>query len=339
MAGPDITTGKKVGDAEEASRACAAVEAELAELRAAYDQYFLGVERRPPTKQHEALRKQMRDLKNTFIRQTAIRFRIDNLGQKMTTFERLWDRTLKEIEAGTYKRHLFKARLHAKPAKPKAAEADRDHFDVDEDLDMSDFDADTSDDLASALAAATASVTTKPAAPATVQTAPQPAAAQTKTIPAVPAVAPVAPSTAAAAAAKTVPAVPGIKPLTNPVPAVGAVAPKSTTITPAFSPPKGVPAAGAASAGSAVRPVSASATPAPGAPGGLSDQKIKAIYDAYVMAKRRCGEDTSKISLTTVADTLKKQVPELMKQHQAKSVEFKVVIKDGKAVLRALPKE
>ena len=33
------------------------------------------------------------------------------------------------------------------------------------------------------------------------------------------------------------------------------------------------------------------------------------------------------------------QVPELMKQHNAKSVEFKDVIKDGKAVLRALPKE
>jgi hypothetical protein len=28
----------------------------------------------------------------------------------------------------------------------------------------------------------------------------------------------------------------------------------------------------------------------------------------------------------------------LMKQHGAKSVEFKVVIKDGKAILRALPK-
>lgn len=57
------------------------------------------------------------------------------------------------------------------------------------------------------------------------------------------------------------------------------------------------------------------------------------------MAKRRCGEDTSKLSLNAVADTLKKQVPELMRLHQAKSVEFKVVIKDGKAVLRALPKE
>lgn len=57
------------------------------------------------------------------------------------------------------------------------------------------------------------------------------------------------------------------------------------------------------------------------------------------MAKKRCGEDTSKLSLDSVASTLRSQVPTLMKQHNAKSVEFKVVIKDGKAVLRALPKE
>jgi len=73
--------------------------------------------------------------------------------------------------------------------------------------------------------------------------------------------------------------------------------------------------------------------------GGLTEQKIKAIYDAYLMAKRRCGEDTKGLTLDSVASSLKKQVPELMRQHQAKSVEFKVVIKDGRAVLRALPRD
>jgi hypothetical protein len=71
----------------------------------------------------------------------------------------------------------------------------------------------------------------------------------------------------------------------------------------------------------------------------LSEQKIKAIYDAYVMAKKRCGEDTRNLTLESVSAMLRKQVPELMKQHNAKSVEFKVVIKDGKAILRALPRE
>ena len=65
---------------------------------------------------------------------------------------------------------------------------------------------------------------------------------------------------------------------------------------------------------------------------------MKAIFDAYVTAKKRCNEDTSKLTFDQMAQTLRKQVPELMKAHNAKSVEFKVVIKDGKAVLRAVPK-
>jgi hypothetical protein len=84
-----------------------------------------------------------------------------------------------------------------------------------------------------------------------------------------------------------------------------------------------------------------SAPPRPAAASGsgeLSEDKLKAVYDAYVSAKRRNKEDTSKMSFDNVAASLRKQVPELIKQHNAKSVEFKVVIKDGKAVLKAVPK-
>ncbi|MEL6187720.1 MAG: MXAN_5187 C-terminal domain-containing protein, partial [Myxococcota bacterium] len=39
-----------------------------------------------------------------------------------------------------------------------------------------------------------------------------------------------------------------------------------------------------------------------------------------------------------MASTLRKQVPKLMAKTGASSVEFKVVIKGGKAVLKAMPK-
>lgn len=65
---------------------------------------------------------------------------------------------------------------------------------------------------------------------------------------------------------------------------------------------------------------------------------MKAIYDAYVSAKKRCHEDVSKISISAVAQSLRKQIPELIKQHKAKTVDFKIVIKDGKAVIKAVPK-
>jgi len=71
---------------------------------------------------------------------------------------------------------------------------------------------------------------------------------------------------------------------------------------------------------------------------GLSGDKIQRIYDAYITAKKRCKESTDGITLDAVAQSLRKQVPTLMKDHGAKSVDFKVVIKDGKAVLKAVPK-
>ncbi|MBE2251270.1 MAG: hypothetical protein IAE78_17145 [Myxococcus sp.] len=297
------TSGTKLGDADQAQKECALIEADLMELQAAYEQYFLGMERRPPTIKHNDLKKRMGNLRNTFVNSTPVKFRIQNLQQRVTTFERLWERTLMEIENGTYKRDVYKARRHSEERKKRsgngksAAPDALDDLDIDEDLDLSDLDSEG--DLESAVAAASAAVAK----------------------PAIPSIAPLVPGIAPVGVRK-----PGVPPaITAPLPTGSnpALKPTATGANPALRP-----------AGPPARP------PAPvGSDGGLNEQKIKAIYDAYVMAKRRCGEDTSKLSLSTVATTLRSQVPTLMKQHNAKSVEFKVVIKDGKAVLRALPKE
>ena len=372
------------------------LEGDLAELRAAYDQYFQGNERLPPLKRHDAFKKQYLKMKGSSVRQTAVKFRLESIGQKLLTYERLWERTLKEIENGTYKRDLARLKRHQKDPGQKKSTAD---FDVDEDLDLSDLDS-GEDDLSSVIAAAekaVEAVTARPATPAI-----PPVKPLTGVAPAImPAVPPVTPSGGVKPAAP----VAGLKPITNPFaqaaapvappkitsgsfPAVTPAGPPKITsgsfpaVTPAGPPkitgafpavtPAGAPKVtgagpavpkGAASVAPAGPPKVTGALPAvtpkmpsgplpapprpavaaPRAPtggdGGLSDQKIKAIYDAYVMAKKRTGEDTRAITLDSVASSLKKQVPELMKQHNAKSVEVKVVIKDGKAILRALPKE
>ena len=122
---------------------CQELEGALAELRGAYEQYFLGNERQAPLKAHQKLKKDIAQVQAMSVRQTAAKFRVDGLNQKMQTYERLWDRTLKEIEAGTYRRDLAKLRrkpqqaASAKPLTPAAA-AEPD-FDVDEDVDMSDL--------------------------------------------------------------------------------------------------------------------------------------------------------------------------------------------------------
>lgn len=348
-----MADGSAIKGSEDAMQRCNELDAELAELRAAYDSYFMGNERLPPLKKHEGFKKQFMKLKGTFVRQTAAKFRIESIGQKMLTFERLWDRTIKEIEAGTYKRHLARLKRHGHGQEKKKESPDSD-FDVDEDLDISDLD-DGNDSLESALAAAEAAASARAAAPAVKPVA-------TGLVPAITPVTPpggVKPAVTPPGGVKPAltPPPPGLKPLTAPIPVTPAggvkpagppkvTAPIATGATPAFKPAvtgsnPALKPAGATGANAAFKPAAPPARPpaAGGTDGGLSDTKVKAIYDAYVMAKKRCGEDTRAVTLDSVASSLRKQVPELMKQHNAKTVEFKVVIKDGKAVLRALPKD
>ncbi|MEM1023339.1 MAG: MXAN_5187 C-terminal domain-containing protein [Myxococcota bacterium] len=72
-------------------------------------------------------------------------------------------------------------------------------------------------------------------------------------------------------------------------------------------------------------------------PEDLTDAHLQRLYQTYVGARRRCGESAN-LGYDDMASALRKQVPKLMKQTGAKSVEFKVVIRSGKAVLKALPR-
>lgn len=301
---------KKLGDADSVMVRVGELEEELAHLKASYEQYFLGVERRPPTDAHEKFKRGLKDLKSTFVRHTGANFKVQGLQAKYLTYERLWQRTLQEMEAGTYKRDVYKARrknVDLEAAKKKKAAGNG--------IPNPDATPPEEDPLGAHPEDASGGV--RPPPPPPEFSPPAPPAASSKT---------------------SLPAVAPLKPL------VAGVAPVSKTGLPAVAAKPGQPAAPAgrpvitaAKAESPSMPLPRGAAPASN-DGDLSEKKVKAIYDAYVMAKKRCNEDTSKLSVDTLAATLRKQVPELMKQHGAKSVEFKVVIKDGKAILRALPK-
>src|SRR5262249_45414988 len=115
-----------------------------------------------------------------------------------------------------------------------------------------------------------------------------------------------------------------------PAPAPPPAPPATAAARPAAVPPRSPPA-----------PAPAAAAPAAGngaLADALSDQKLKAVFNAYLTAKNQCREDVSKLSYDQVAANLRKQVPELVKKTGAQGVDFKVVIKDGKAILRAVPK-
>lgn len=213
------------------------VEEELEALKARYDQYFLGIERREPNRWRDEVKKKVMRLKTAFTRNTGLKFRIQSLHARYLSYERLWLRSAREKEEGTYRRDLLKARRHAHEEEGKAA--------------------------------------TPPPAPSPAKAVQPPA--------------PIAGKAPAPAAAK---------------PAAGSRAPPA-------APPQG---------------------------GGMSETQLRALYNAYLAAKMTCREDVSKLTYDAVARTVTKQIPDLMTRYKAKSVEFKVEVKDGKAVLKAIPK-
>jgi hypothetical protein len=230
------------------------LEEELEALKARYEMYFLGVERREPARWREEVKKRVMRIKDAFTRNSGLKFRIQSLHARFISYERLWMRSAREKEAGTYRRDVLRARAHG-----KSREAE-----------------------------------TPPAGPAVA-----PAAGNAPTAGAAP---------IAAAAALTAAATPGAKP---PAPAAKPAAPAR-------------PAAGA--------PVAATLA------GSDDPARLRALYDAYISAKRSCNEDVSKLTYDAVARSVQKQVPELMARFKAKSVDFRVEVKDGKAILKAIPK-
>ncbi|ABS24236.1 MXAN_5187 C-terminal domain-containing protein [Anaeromyxobacter sp. Fw109-5] len=206
-------------DKDELAESVKTLEEELEALKARYEQYFLGIERREPVRWREELKRNVARVKGAFTRNAALRFRIQTLNARYLSYERLWLRGAREREEGTYRRDLFKARLHARADEGRGQAAD---------------------------AAPAASAEAKPSA------------------------------------------------------------------TPAPRP-----------------------TPAPG---GVDEAKLRALFDDYVAAKRRCNEDVSRLTYEAVARSVAKQVPDLMARFQAKSVDFRVEVKDGRAVLKAIPK-
>ncbi|MGI5862500.1 MAG: MXAN_5187 C-terminal domain-containing protein [Myxococcales bacterium] len=347
MAGPTKTDNVRSAvppDQEAVAQEATELDGEIAALRARFDQYFLGIDKHNPAKDCEALKKRILKLKGQFIRNTGLKFRVESLYAKFQSYERLWMKSLKEIEEGTYRRDLMRLRRknQRSTAKPKPAEAPEkakeeekprpDFYTLDEDLE-----ADLPDDLFEDPVPAKK----PPVVPPQVASAPAP-----KPPPAPPAARPppastpkAAPPMRGAAAVPTASAPPPIPRAATGSPAARAVPPQPPAQAMASKPlPR-------TTTGSIPIPVAPSArTPPPPPKGagtgdmGLSSEKLNRLYSAYIMAKKRCKESTTGITPEAVAQSLRKQVPRIMQESGAKAVDFKVVIKDGKAILKAVPK-
>ena len=102
---------------QEVDSALDELENRLDRLRSLYEQYFMGIEKIEPTVPRKDVDRRFWILRRTQIRNTARRFRLQTLVQRYNTFQQHWTRICREIENGTYVRHLLKAKknLGAEP--------------------------------------------------------------------------------------------------------------------------------------------------------------------------------------------------------------------------------
>lgn len=99
------------------------LEADLEDLRVAYERYFLGLDKREPEADFKRLQRAVIMASEAHIPNTATRFRAQQLKARFVTLSNYWTRTKREIEDGTYHRHRFMAKLHEAEAAAKQAHA------------------------------------------------------------------------------------------------------------------------------------------------------------------------------------------------------------------------
>ncbi len=297
-------------------------ETKLGRLKNTYEQYFMGMERVPPNTQRKEVVRLAQRLDNLYTQSTAGRFRIRAVVQRYNTYKIYWNRTCKQIEEGTYVRDIQRARRNQKNREDRENAEAKDSgqpigqaadgaFDLDFDLDLNSIDL------------------------GTFLEEPKPASMPEKPMPAVPKAA--APALASLAAAEPTPRPMGddraaklarlkrkIKPSDSSKIRGASV---DSTATPSSS-----PAALKAARIKATKEKLAKATQR-NVPT-KEDGEARSVFNALLAAKRKCNEPTANLNYETLRDSLSKQKQHLKKTRGAKSVEFNVVIKDGKAFLK-----
>jgi hypothetical protein len=266
-------------------------------VKVLYEQYFMGIEKIEPQVARKDIQRTMLMLQQMYIRNTGLRFKFNTLLQKWNIYITYWNRILREIEAGTYTRHLAKAQraasregkavpeelMHKGKVRPPSgtfdtgpgASVDKGFLDRESGRHpVARNQADNTDQFEVLPPSGL-----KPAVPAR----------------------PAPPS-----GAKPPPLPPGVRPPMPPMPP-GAASVKPTT-------PR----------------------PAPAIPG-MSENELRALHQKYAAARKQAGE--AQVSYETLVNSLAKQVPNVLKQPGVKSVSFDVAVKDGKAVLKAIPQK
>lgn len=104
------------------------LDASLEALKALYDQYFVGLIRRPPLDEQDRWLKSLQSIAVNDLPTAPYKFRYRNIKSRYQSYLRLWEKTSRAIEEGTYKRELQRVSKKTKappPAEAKPASAEK----------------------------------------------------------------------------------------------------------------------------------------------------------------------------------------------------------------------
>jgi hypothetical protein len=88
----------------------AELETRVDRLRSLYEQYFMGIEKMEPHVPRKDVERRFQAMRREQIRNTALRFRFQMVLQKYNTYQSYWMRIMRQIEDGTYKRDVLRAK-------------------------------------------------------------------------------------------------------------------------------------------------------------------------------------------------------------------------------------
>lgn len=290
--------------------------ARLEKLKIDYERYFLGIEKLEPGQDRKEIAQIVRQLQTTPTANTALKFRLQSLNQRFLSYQSYWNRIVRQIEAGTYQRDL--ARVE-RDLKRKGVDANltskRSRGELEAALMEQLKLLDGSEEEGAAGAKGRASAQT--GAPAT-SGGPPPLPAGSSGPPPLP------------AGSLGPPPVPVGSGGTPPLPA-GSGGPPLVPIGSGGPPP--LPVALRAPTGGPAAP-----PPPPPGSGEGAPERMKRLYRAYIAAKRKVGEPTDGVTYERLVSTLQKQIPLIQQKTGCSHVDFKIEIKDGKAILKAVTK-
>ncbi len=103
MAKKKTAMTRGVMGSEEANRKLDALGVRIDKCKRGFDQYFNGLEKKPPLREYEQIKREIRSLQKVGYATATLRFKVQNMIARWQVMSALWDRNLQKLERGDIK--------------------------------------------------------------------------------------------------------------------------------------------------------------------------------------------------------------------------------------------